>query len=237
MLRWVCILLMVFPAPVQAQVSIYLTFDDGPGPGSRQVYALADSERVNINLFIVGYRATRPDSAADAFRMHRYDSFLLIANHSFSHANSHYRAYYEDPAVVLSDFDRNKDTLKLPGNIARMPGRNFWRMDGRSEEDIVNGREAADSLAAHGYRVIGWDIEWRSDTTGGHISLSGAGMLERIDKLLRHNWTFTKGHVVILLHDQELEGKTFLEKVRELIRLGRADGRHRFEHLTTYPGA
>ncbi len=235
MIKLFLLALMFICGEVRAQVNIYLTFDDGPGPGSRQLYALADSEQVKINLFIVGCRALRSDSASDAFREHRSDSFILVANHSFTHACGHYRTFYADPSGVLADFDGNRDSLQLDNPFARMPGRNYWRIGGRAEEDIVNGGEAADSLASHGYRLIGWDIEWRSDTTGGHISLTGAGMLEKIGKLLHNDWTLTRDNVVILMHDEQLEDKTFAEKLCELIMLVRLDRRYTFQHLTAYP--
>jgi hypothetical protein len=60
-------------------------------------------------------------------------------------------------------------------------------------------------------------------------------MLQKIEKLLRNSWTFTPGNVVILMHDEELEDKSFREKLHELITLVRLDRRYIFQHLTAYP--
>jgi peptidoglycan/xylan/chitin deacetylase (PgdA/CDA1 family) len=154
MLLALLIRIMLALAHPQQPVNIFLTFDDGPGPGTRQVYSLADSEQVKINAFIIGNRAVAMDSIGILFQNFRQDSLILFANHSFSHAEGHYRKYYEDPAAVVKDFDRNRDALHLEKNFARMPGRNYWRISGRREVDVVNGREAADSLTAGGYDIV-----------------------------------------------------------------------------------
>lgn len=227
------IITMLSSGPVQPPVNVYLTFDDGPGPGSEQVYRLADSEKVKINLFVIGNRVLRKDTVEGAFKRHRQDSLLLIANHSYSHADGHYKAYYADPEKVLRDFDCNKDTLGLDNNIARMPGRNYWRVGERRADDIVNGREAADSLAANGYEVFGWDMEWKCDS----LRPDAKEMFDKVGTLIRNKWTFTPGNIVILFHDQELEDTAFREEVRSFIRLIRSKGYFRIVHLTDYPMA
>lgn len=211
---------------------IYLTFDDGPGPGSGEVYSLAGSERVKVNLFIIGKQAVRKDSVSTLFQRHRKDSLLLIANHSYSHADGHYKAYYEAPAAVLEDFARNRDTLMLDHAIARLPGRNYWRLGERQANDIVNGKEAADSLAANGYAVFGWDLEWKCDSLH---RLTGEEMLHEVDKAIRGRRTFTTGHIVILFHDDEFRDAAFLEQVRSFIKIARGEGRYTICHLTEYP--
>jgi peptidoglycan/xylan/chitin deacetylase (PgdA/CDA1 family) len=225
------IITMLSCGPTQPPVNVYLTFDDGPGPGSDKVYCLADSEKVKINLFVIGKRALRGDSICHLFQRHRTDSFLLFANHSYSHADGHYKLYYEDPAGVLKDFDNNRDTLGLDNSFARMPGRNYWRIGTRKADDIVNGKEAADSLVANGYNVFGWDMEWKCDSP----ALTATGMLDKIEWMIRNKCTFTPGNIVILLHDQELENAAFREEVRSFIRLAKSKAHFRIDHLTGYP--
>jgi peptidoglycan/xylan/chitin deacetylase (PgdA/CDA1 family) len=216
----------------QQPVNVYLTFDDGPGPGSRQLYSLADSGNVKINLFVVGHRVLRGDSSSVIFRQHHHDSLILICNHSFSHAGRHYRQYYEDAAAVLRDFDQNRDTLALENNITRLPGRNCWRVGGRAQDDIVNGKEAADSLAAHGYKVFGWDVEWKADSLHWR---TGTEMMDKVEKTVQQLRTFTPRHIVILFHDEEFQDAIFREEVRSFVNLlGRKAG-YRIAHLTEYP--
>jgi peptidoglycan/xylan/chitin deacetylase (PgdA/CDA1 family) len=217
---------------LQRPVNVYLTFDDGPGPGSEQVYGFADSEGVKINLFVVGHRVLRGDSSGNVFRQHHRDSLILICNHSFSHAGGRYRQYYEDAASVLKDFDRNRDTLSLENNIARLPGRNYWRVGGRTQDDIVNGKEAADSLTVHGYRVFGWDVEWKADSLHWR---TGAEMMDKVEKLVQQQRTFTPRNIVLLFHDEEFQEVAFREEVRSFVKLLSCKAGYRIAHLTEYP--
>jgi hypothetical protein len=198
------------------------------------VYSLADSERVKVNLFVIGHRALRDDSVGRVFQRHRSDSLLLFANHSFTHAGGHYRAYYDSPAAVLKDFDYNRDMLTLNNVIARLPGRNYWRVGHSKADDIVNGKEAADSLAAHGYRVFGWDVEWKWDSL--HHRTAG-DMLDKVEQIVLNKRTFTPGNIVILFHDGEFEDPTFREEVRAFVRLVKSRSNYRITHLTLYPGS
>ncbi|HVU57936.1 MAG TPA: polysaccharide deacetylase family protein, partial [Puia sp.] len=183
--------------------TFYLTVDDGPSAGSRELYALVDSEGVKINLFIVGRNAVRADSIGYLFGRRHKDSLMLVCNHSYSHAGGHYKQYYRDPSSVVKDFDLNRDTLQLQNDIARMPGRNYWRLGKTRCGDIPSGAEAADSLAAHGYRVFGWDLEWKCDSLSEGGITTGREMLARAEKMLRNRQTLFAGHIVILLHDPE----------------------------------
>jgi peptidoglycan/xylan/chitin deacetylase (PgdA/CDA1 family) len=222
--------------PLGAQrPTLYLTVDDGPSKGTRQLYELADSERVMVNLFIIGSQAARADSMGELFRKWRTDSLVLICNHSYSHAGGHYRQYYRDASAVVKDFDRNRDTLRLDNNIARMPGRNYWRLGRTACGDIPSGAEAADSLAAHGYQVFGWDLEWKCDSLPGGSIMTGKEMLERGEKMLRNRQTVFGGNLVILLHDPEFAMEGFCREVREFIRLARKRG-YRIAHLSEFQG-
>jgi len=224
------ILLLVTQPPV-----IYLTVDDGPSKGSRQLYELVDSERVKVNLFIVGSHAIGTDSVGGVFSKWRKDSLMLICNHSDSHARGHYKQYYQDPSSVVMDFDLNRDTLQLENKIARMPGRNYWRLGKTRCGDIPSGAEAADSLAVHGYRVFGWDMEWKCDSLPVGGIMTGREMLERVEKMLRNRQTVFAGNIVILLHDPEFVEEGFCSEVRLFVRLARVRG-YRLAHLTEYPG-
>ena len=231
-LSFACFFLTV--AFIQRPVNVYLTFDDGPGPGSEQVYGFADSGNVKINLFVVGHRVLRGDSSSNVFRQHHHDSLILICNHSFSHAGGHYRQYYEDAAAVLRDFDRNRDTLSLENNIARLPGRNYWRVGARVEDDIFNGKEAADSLAAHGYKIFGWDVEWKADSLHWR---TGVEMIDKMEKLVQEQWTFTPRNIVILFHDEAFQDANFRKEVRSFVKLLSCKTGYRIAHLTEYPSA
>lgn len=215
-------------------VTIYLSFDDGPCKGSEEVDRLATVDSVPVNVFVIGKYVFSSDSMNLLFRRYERNPMIEIGNHSFTHANKKYRKYYEDAGEVLADFNVNRDSLHLVNGIARLPGRNFWRIGKRRQEDIVNGKEAADSLAAQGYRVFGWDLEWRSDSLGLSVH-SGREMLELVDKTVREERTFRAANIVILLHDPQLQNAEFLAELRDFIRRVREKSNYRFGHLSAYP--
>lgn len=228
------------PAPASA-ITLYLTSDDGPAEGSESLQYLADSLKVKFNVFPIGSRVLHDDHSLGLFRRYENDSLFLVGNHGFSHAWGHYRQYYDDAAGVLWDFDFNRFLLRPPYAIARMPGRNYWRVGDRRRDDIVNGREAADSLAAHGYTVFGWDLEWTYDpkagdtSDGGDTSNGGRQMLLRVLRAARARAWLTPSHLVLLFHDQEFGYPNFRADFSEFLRLARDSARCRIAFLNEYP--
>ena len=150
--------------PPVEQVSpkyIYLTFDDGPLRGSQRINDAVRSEKIPITVMLVGAHAlVRPKEVA----LYKENEYIEVGNHSYSHANNHYQQYYSHPEGVLLDFKRSMDTLRLTDKIGRLPGRNMWRIGGRSKNDISSGIEAADLLHQHGFSLFGWDLEWMHNT-------------------------------------------------------------------------
>jgi hypothetical protein len=112
-------------------------------------------------VMLVGAHAlVRPKEVA----LYKENEYIEVGNHSYSHANNHYQQYYSHPEGVLLDFKRSMDTLRLTDKIGRLPGRNMWRIGGRSKNDISSGIEAADLLHQHGFSLFGWDLEWMHNT-------------------------------------------------------------------------
>jgi hypothetical protein len=89
----------------------------------------------------------------------------------------------------------------LPYKIVRLPGRNIWRLDGRSKNDVTNGIQTADQLAALGYKVVGWDVEWHRPADGTPVQTVNE-MYTSVQKFCSSDIHFTKNNVVILLHDE-----------------------------------
>jgi peptidoglycan/xylan/chitin deacetylase (PgdA/CDA1 family) len=211
---------------------IYLTFDDGPSAGSQSVNELCLDENVSINVFLIGRNACLNERSRSLVRDYRANPLVEIGNHSFTHANRKYENFFQEPDAVLADFDRSRDSLRLENGLTRLPGRNFFRLDSLVRNDHNNGGDAADTLAVHGYHVIGWDLEWRRKAGKGFSLHTGEGMLEIVSSMLEKQKTFLPGHIVILLHDQDFRDAHFKSLVEEFIRLARADGRYRFDHLS-----
>ncbi|MDB4167972.1 polysaccharide deacetylase family protein [Polaribacter sp.] len=84
---------------------IYLTFDDGPLNGSQRINDAILSEKIPITVLLVGEHALVRPKDVDLYRENEY---IEIGNHSYSHANDHYKLYYSNPEGVLKDFKRLK---------------------------------------------------------------------------------------------------------------------------------
>jgi peptidoglycan/xylan/chitin deacetylase (PgdA/CDA1 family) len=216
---------------------IYLTFDDGPSSGSELVNDLSQKDSLPINVFLIGRNVCATHKNRSLFREYQDNPMVEIGNHSYTHAERHYKSWFKQPLQVLADFDRSSDSLGQTNRLIRLPGRNFFRLDSLSRDERSNGKEAADTLAARGYAVFGWDLEWRSHAGNGIRTHSGKEMMDLVGAMLDKQKTFLPGRVIILLHDPELKNEEFKNELEEFIRLAKEDGRFSFEHLSEYIAA
>lgn len=214
---------------------IYLTFDDGPLNGSENIDSVILAEKLKISVFLVGRQVLKNRSMETYFKYYEDNPYIDEYNHSFSHANNEYQKFYSNTASVVADIEKNQDTLKLPFKIVRLPGRNMWRLDGRKKNDEISGAAAADTIALLGYKVIGWDIEWRHDDKTGAPLQSAVQIKNKIDTLLNEGKTFTPGNIVVLLHDQMFKEKWEESELKTLIDSLRANSNYVFEQIRFYP--
>ncbi|HTQ63179.1 MAG TPA: polysaccharide deacetylase family protein [Puia sp.] len=214
--------------------TLYLSFDDGPVRASREVSEVAMSDSIHISVFLIGRYAFRDDSSWQLFQLYRNNPFIEIGNHSFSHANNHYRLFYKKPEEVKADFLMNYDTLGLESRIARLPGRNSWRINGRERDDLPDVKASADSLANMGYRVFGWDIEWHYNSEGKMIE-NADQIFEKIQRITLHKSSFTAGNIIILCHDPMLADSSNKAELESFIQKIKSNTHYRFESLDKYP--
>lgn len=215
--------------------TIYMTFDDGPVNESKDLLSIAKNDSVPVIFFVVGEKVFANDTTLSLFDSYLHSPFIEVGNHSFSHARKKYKQYYKSPGKVIEDFKLNQDTLKLGKKIARLPGRNTWRINNRNRTDIPDAKASADSLAAIGYFVFGWDLEWRY-ASGSCLEVQSAElMLKEIEFIFNNKKTFSSNHIVLLAHDpmfsilynqQQLE--IFINKVKK-------NNRYRFGRIENYP--
>ena len=236
-----CILLLVaIPALGQMAKSpvpdtkkyIYLTFDDGPLEGSEKIADAIGYEKVPITVLLVGRHAEQQPHYLD---LYRENDHIEVGNHSYSHARNHYSKFYFNPQAVLEDFDRSHQVILPEDKVARLPGRNMWRLGSRSRDDIASGSEAADLLAENGYQIYGWDMEWFHDPGTGQPVGTAEEIFEQIENHLDKGRTFTKGHLVLLCHDEMFREdweETELKKLMDLLKT-RED--YEFARLRDYP--
>ncbi|MGE5819973.1 MAG: polysaccharide deacetylase family protein [Deltaproteobacteria bacterium] len=214
---------------------IYLTFDDGPLEGSDEVSDAVQTEKIGVTIFVVGSNVVKHQRLKDYYHLYEQNPYIEIGNHSYSHARDAYGKFYENAEQVLLDFLKNQMVLHLKNRLARLPGRNMWRLTGIIKNDVTSGASSADLLFKHGYRVFGWDLEWRHDAkTGAPIQTVG-DMMELIEKHLAEKKTVVENHLVLLCHDEMFRKKWEESELKELIERLRATGEFSFSHLSEYP--
>lgn len=214
---------------------VYLTFDDGPMESSSFIDSLILRDSVPVEVFLTGFRLEGNPVLQQKVEDYRKQTLLEMGNHSYSHAGGRYRLYYAEPAKVVEDVLKNADSLQLPLNIARLPGRNTWRLNGRKRTDLNDADPAADSLALLGYSLFGWDIEWRLDTCENRY-YSADEIITQIKQMAASKKSFKKGHIIILCHDWALTDTFFREQLSVFVRQVRSTGIAKFAHLSSYPG-
>lgn len=215
--------------------TIYLTFDDGPNKGTRNVQRIVDQEEVPVTLFVIGEHIYGSRAQGMMYDSICISPYIEIANHSFTHARGKgYQRFYDNADSVVSDFRRCADSLNVQHRISRTPGRNIWRTDSLRYTDIRSSEAAADSLYNNGFIVIGWDAEWHFNKD--QLAQSPEHVLTLIDSLLTHNRTRTADHLVLLAHDQAFEKTADSASLHRFIADIKKNDEYQLEMVGKYPG-
>lgn len=216
---------------------VYLTFDDGPYKGSKNINKILTEENVKGTVFLVGFNAFTKDLKQHV-EDYKANPNIEIANHTFSHARNKYKAFYSVPENVYEDIRKNEVVLDIHSRWVRLPARNTWRLNKRKKDDPVkNAIPAADLLAKNQYYIYGWDYEWeRSGKKSVNHQLSSPekiyeGIVHRLDQ----NKTFEKNHLVILMHDDMFNEDYNAEKLRQLIVLLKRNPKIVIKGISGYP--
>lgn len=213
---------------------IYLTFDDGPNQGTKNLIKLVHKHQIPITSFVIGKHVYGSKTQRKEFEELEKDSLTELANHSFSHAENRYSHFYKDPETVVTDFNRAKDSLKFDNNYARTPGRNIWRTAYINSTDIKASKNSADELQKANYTVIGWDLEWKPDNS---MKLKGShkDMIKRVDSIFFNDLEKTPRHLVFLTHDQYLQDENSVQEMDLFITGLQNSNRFEFRKISKYP--
>ncbi|WP_292661911.1 polysaccharide deacetylase family protein [Nitratifractor sp.] len=224
--------------PVKRSIAkeLYLTFDDGPIKGTENVLNVLKEENVPATMFCIGRHARLHP---ELFHKELSMPDLLIANHTYTHANGHYSRFYSDTFGVLSDVEHAQ--IILGGRkYLRLAGRNVWRLPevSRNDQAIVLRRGFREvpnyeALSHEGYFIYGWDVEWHFEHRRGHPVESPELLASRIEALYRHGRMASRGKVVLLAHDFMFRSRRSTEELRHFIRLMKRRGWH-FKTLRHY---
>lgn len=198
-----------------ADRTVYLTFDDGPLNGTRNVLDVIEAENVPATLFMVGLHVGSSPELNAQFHRARAMPQVTIGNHSYSHAYNRYRKFYADTDAVVADMVRANAVLELTmPAAARLPGRNVFRLPNVSSNDLSIDRTEIgieepdyEFVAATGFWIYGWDHEWVHDGTGKSVQ-SVNTMLNEIDHLFSGKVRFIRPNkMIVLMHDEMFQDK------------------------------
>ena len=227
------------PATIQADSLakyIYLSFDDGPLPGTGNCVTICEHQKVEATFFEVAFHQSRNSFGRNLYkRISSNKQLFEIANHSYSHAfYGDYINYYHQPDAALEDFLKAGKILQTNNNIARLPGNNAWNT---AEVKKASGlvRPLVNKMDSVGLNVIGWDMEWHFNKSGRPTD-TPEKIAALTDSLFLHNKTKTKNHLVILMHDHEFRASADSAKLATMIALLKRNPHYQFRKLTSYPG-
>jgi peptidoglycan-N-acetylglucosamine deacetylase len=217
------------------EYTLYLTFDDGPGPGTAPVKALCHELNLPGTFFLVpAYIRTKQDEQLARELRDGYPK-SLIANHSWSHAHERYEEFYQHPDVALADIFLAQETLNIPFKLVRLPGNNSWLLPGKSNVRTL-ARDLADRLDTAGYRVIGWDLEWNFKRDSLSSPIETAEQMDAfIEEYLVNGSTFSDRELVLLMHDRMFQTTAALQELRRLLQLLKKKG-YEFATIDKYNG-
>lgn len=230
----------VSPAEVKKKPKkkkLYLTFDDGPNRGTKNVLTIVKDEQVPVTFFIVGEHVFASLTQRQLWDSLKMTERIELCNHSFCHAQCKYEKYYQSPDSVVSDFKRTQDSLQLNNSIARAPGRNIWRVDTLHFTDIKKSAAAADSLQNAGFVLMGWDLEWQFDHKTMSVTTTAERMIAEIDSVFKRNKTRSPDNLVMLAHDQAYTKSTDSMELRLLLQKLKLRDDYELAIVSDYPGA
>ena len=209
-----------------SEYTIYLTFDDGPLGGTENILSILEEERVMATFFMVGIHMERYKNHEPLLKEIKNSKYILLGNHSYSHAFGHYTNFYRYPRKVIVDMKKNDRILGL-GNgqvtYARLPGRNVFRLPGLYYDDPYistknNEHEqyVSNLIFNNDFYLFGWDYEWESRANGLPLQ-SVSKLLQEIEERLDNEKTMASGELILLMHDQMFREDKAKKQLQKLI--------------------
>lgn len=215
---------------------VYLTFDDGPQPGTLTCYNICKAEGVKATFFMVALHQQRKRDGKQLVGMIRndYPQFLL-ANHSYDHTMEHYKYFYQHPDMAFENFKRAQDSLQVPKKIIRLPGNGGWVLQNHFKTSHLVSA-VAHRLDSAGFNVIGWDLEWNFNHKDARPVQSPEKLAAEVDSAFsRHNEHIRK-NVVILTHDRMFQRSVDSASLVKFIQIIKQNPRYVLETVDHYPG-
>lgn len=213
---------------------IYLTFDDGPLVGSKFLDTLSKSKNIKISVFIVGKHASMGNKRLNDLNSYIQNPLVSVYNHSYSHGLNKFQLFYSDSLKAFADFKKNEAEVHLSNKIARLPGRNIWMYDDQKKIDIKNAEPTANLLYKDGYKIFGWDVEWRINSKTGVPNMPLESVYSKIVNFMNNKSSMEPNNIVFLMHDDMFQTQSARNLLSNLIdKL--IDKGYSFESMEDYP--
>lgn len=229
---------IISPTPISYDTTkkyIYLTFDDGPQPGTLACLNLCKKMGVKATFFMVGNHASSPFLKQVVADIRGEYPNILLANHSTTHANGRYHYFYNHEEMAAEDFYMAQKKLNVPFKIIRLPGNTSWV---RQEELRANKltKPVCKILDSVGYNVIGWDVEWNFNHKNANPIQKPEKLMQQVEHALADNDLNVKNHLVILTHDRMFRNPNYTDSLAKFITLMKEHSNYVFETVDHYPG-
>lgn len=224
--------------PPSNKKRVYLTFDDGPNLGTRNLLTILQDERVPATLFLIGlHTGASPEQKLMWDKLQTFPG-IELCNHSYSHAwRNKFTPFYKHADSVIADFNRAQSLMALKTPIGRTPGRNAWRIDSISRTDMLKNKNVIDSLQSRGgYVLIGWDLEWQFNHKNSKAVQTADQLYNQVNYLFAGKKTMVPDNLVILAHDQMWRTADDSLRLVEFIRKLKANPDYELALINDYPG-
>jgi peptidoglycan/xylan/chitin deacetylase (PgdA/CDA1 family) len=208
---------------------VYLTFDDGPQPGTIETFNICKKQGIKASYFMVG-RHANDNWGQQIVAMIRdaYPQFLL-ANHSYTHASERYQYFYQHPLISVPDFFKAQESLHVPYKIVRLPGNNAWVINSKIKSSKLV-QAVCKKLDSAGYNIIGWDVEWNFSKGNSYPIQTPSKLASEVNYSSRN-----KKHIVILTHDRMFRTPAFSDSLNKFINILKQNPKYTFETVDNYP--
>ena len=216
---------------------IYLTFDDGPQNGTVACLDLCKKLGVKATFFMVAAHADNPHLKSIVQNIKASYPEILLANHSTTHANGHYKYFYHHPYMAAEDFYGAQSKMAVPYKIIRLPGNSAWVTNNRKIKASHLVKPVCSILDSSNYAVIGWDVEWSFSHKTENPIQRPEKIARWMDSALARNHVHTANHVVLLTHDRMFRNQNYTDSLAKFIGILKQNPRYVFETIDHYPGA
>ena len=203
------------PKKMDPKKVIYLTFDDGPGPYTKDLLKILKKHKVRATFFVTAAYSDYQDLIGA-----EYKAGHVVAVHTASHD---YAQIYADSDAYWADFEKMQDIIwKQTGSrtdLFRFPGGSSNTISANYSEGIMT--KLAQESEVRGYTYIDWNVTSgdAGDTTDGNVMyenmMNGIHTYENSVILCHDIKDFTVKMMDRFITDALKEGYTFLPLTSE----------------------